>query len=97
MSSDVQPIVTFHAVRDAATVRAVVEAIGALGRPGLRALGSATGHGDVVAIEADNVADSIRGRGVVRLLDPRAQRLDHAAPESGQRGSALLQVDRAAG
>ncbi len=97
MPSDAQPTVTFHAVRDAATVRTVVEAIAALDRPGLRALGSATGHGDVVAIEADNVADSIRGRGIVRLLDPRSRRLEHAAPEPGRGGSVLAQAHRAAG
>lgn len=92
------PIVTFHAVRDADVVAAVVDAIGALGRPGLRALGSTTGHGDVVAIEADNVADSIRGRGIVRLLDPRARRLDHAQPDTASaRGSALTEHARLAG
>lgn len=73
--------VTFHLVRDAAALRAVVEAIGALDRPGLRALGSTTGHGHVVAIESDNLADAIRGRGIVRLVDPRSHRLDHAQPE----------------
>jgi hypothetical protein len=95
MSTFPTPTVTFHAVRDAATVRAVVEAIGALGRPGLRALGTSTGHGDVVAIEADNVGDAFRGSGIVRLIDPRSRRLDHAQPER-QRG-ALAQQDRAAG
>jgi hypothetical protein len=81
------PTVTFHAVRDAATVRAVVDAIGELGRPGLRALGSSTGHGHVVAIEADNLADSFRGSGIVRLIDPRSRRLDHAAPDTALRGA----------
>lgn len=73
--------VTFHVVRDAAVLHAVVEAIGAIDRPGLRALGSRTGHGHVVAIESDNLADAIRGRGIVRLLDPRSRRLDHTQPE----------------
>jgi hypothetical protein len=97
MPSDVQPSVSFHAVRDAATVRAVVEAIGALGRPGLRALGSATGHGEVVAVEAETVADAVRGRKVVRLLDPRSRRLEHDAPESWLRGDGPSAMDRVAG
>lgn len=89
--------VTFHAVRDAATACVVVEAIGALGRPGLRALGSTTGHGTVVAIEADNLADAIRGRGIVRLLDPRAERLEHGGPETTAGRGAAPVMDRAAG
>lgn len=91
------PTVTFHAVRDAAVVDAVVEAIGRLGRPGLRALGSSTGHGHVVAIEADNLADSFRGSGIVRLVDPRSRRLDHAQPETALRGTAAALQERVAG
>lgn len=92
------PIVSFHAVRDAAVVTSVVDAVDALGRPGLRALGASTGHGDVVAIEADNVPDAIHGRSIVRLLDPRARRLDHAQPEtSDARGSAVTEHPLLAG
>lgn len=64
--------------------------------PGLRALGSRTEHGHVVALEADNLADSFRGGGIVRLVDRRSRRLDHDQPETGLRGSPHPQ-DRAAG
>ena len=77
--------------------RRVVDAIAALGRPGLRAMGSVTGHGHVVAIESDNLADAIRGRGIVRLIDPGSRRLDHDQPETSTlRGAAFTAPARAA-
>ncbi len=72
--------VTFYRVCDAATQRTVLEAVKALGRPGLRALGSQTQEGFLVAVESDSPAERFRGQHVVRRIDRHAREVDHARP-----------------